>query len=190
MIEFRTLGHAEVVTEIAVLTPAQPVVFATAVYLIVQRDKPTPRTALVELIWSDIDSASGAHRLRQTLLQLKKLGLRIRASRDSVILDDNVATDAGQSAIEQLDDEDRQSVAFLPGYHPRLSLGFSEWLDTVRNEFQAATVDALVHGIQRARSQGNWTRVDRLARRCLSVDAFNEEAVLAQAEAAAMRGSK
>jgi len=190
MIEFRALGNAQIVTDIAVLTPAQPVVFAAAIYLILHREKPTPRSALVELIWPEIDSVSGAHRLRQTLLQLKKLGLKIRASRDSVILDESVTSDASPAGIESVIDDDRQSVAFLPGYNPQFSTSFANWLDTVRNEFQAATVEALVHGVQRARSQGNWTRVDRLARRCLTLDPFNEEAVLAQAEAAAMRGSK
>src|SRR6476619_2087709 len=137
MIEFRALGKAEVATEIAVVTPAQPVVFATAIYLIVHRGKPTPRAALAELIWPEIDSTSSAHRLRQTLLQLKKLGLRIRATRDSVKLDDDVETDADQASIERLDDDDdSKSVAFLPGYDPHLSTSFSEWLDTVRNEFQ------------------------------------------------------
>ena len=70
MIELRSLGAAEIRTGSATLTPAQEIVFAAALYLIIERGKTLSRSKLMSLLWPDIDPSAQSHRLRQTIYQL------------------------------------------------------------------------------------------------------------------------
>ena len=54
----------------------------------------------------------------------------------------------------------------------------------------AVVTKQLVIEMNTARTKGDWQTCDRLARQCLKLDPFNEAAVLAQAEASAMRGAR
>jgi len=125
-------------------------------------------------------------------LQLKKLGVPLQVDRDTVHLrkcDVRIDSDfASEGAAARMVEE--QSLEFLPGYTPEFSGAFRDWVDTNRNHFQSSAVALLVHKLEAARFHGDWQSVDKIADRCLLLDAFHEEAVLAKAEAAAMRGSK
>src|SRR5256885_2094477 len=81
MIELRAVGAAQIDTGLTVLRPSQTVVFAVALYLILERDKLVSRDRLAALIWPSAGPSLRGHRLRQTILQLKKLGLCVNASR-------------------------------------------------------------------------------------------------------------
>src|SRR5947208_7488184 len=81
MIELRALGTAEIHTGSATLTPSQEVVFAAALYLILERGTSVSRRHLSSLLWPEAPEKVRAHRLRQTLHQLKKLGVSVRADR-------------------------------------------------------------------------------------------------------------
>ncbi|MBA3644550.1 MAG: AAA family ATPase [Gemmatimonadaceae bacterium] len=192
MIALRALGKAEIVTPTARLTPSQEILFAAALYLFLERAKPVGRTTLAETLWPGIADSARQHRLRQTIFQLKQAGVPLEATRESVLL----PADARNSDLDVLFVHDAgdigtiESLQFLPGYAPTFSDEFSRWLDTKRNEVSAATSRLLINDIRRARSRGDWLRVERLAFRCMEVDPFNEEAVLARAEASAMRGAK
>jgi tetratricopeptide (TPR) repeat protein len=130
--------------------------------------------------------------LRQTIFQLKKLGIVVRADRDNLQLSQHDA----RSDIDALSANDprmpngSESMEFLPGYIPRDSEPLRDWVDAKKNEVHALVTRALVRDLERARLQGDWTSVDRISSQCLSLDSFNEVAVLAQAEASAMRGGK
>jgi DNA-binding SARP family transcriptional activator len=192
MIELRSLGTAEITTDSARLTPSQEIVFAVALYLVLERGKRISRTHIATLIWPHSGEQQRAHRFRQTLLQLKKLGFHMQVDRDTVHLglgDARSDSDAliGSPKIRSVRD---QSVEFLPGYNPRFSASFREWLDSKRGEFQSAAISLLVEELAAARRQADWESVEKIAAKCSLLDAFNEEAVLAKAEAAAMRGSK
>ena len=190
MIELRALGTAEIRTEVSTLRPSQDIVFATALYLVIERRKPIARDHLAEILWPDASRASRRHRLRQTLLQLKKLGFVVRATRDTVFLEAEVATDTQLIEHPSADGSEPESVVWLPGYNPAFSRVFNEWLDAARDQFHSAAVRALLGQMSVARSHGDWRSLDRLATKSLSLDPFNEEAVLAKAESAAMRGAK
>jgi DNA-binding SARP family transcriptional activator len=191
MIELKALGASEIRTGVATLTPSQGIVFASALYMVVERGKPVSRALLAQTLWPDIDPSARAHRLRQTILQLKKLGFVLLADRDNVQLQkENVRSDLDQVGDVSTDASGRRSVDFLPGYDPAFSSAFSEWLDGVRNAFQSSAVTALVKQLNHARVRGDWQCIDLIAAKCLTLDPYNEEAVLAKAEAAAMRGSK
>ncbi|HET6761154.1 MAG TPA: hypothetical protein VFH13_03600, partial [Gemmatimonadaceae bacterium] len=192
MIELRALGNAEIETGVTTLTPSQEIVFAAALYLVLERGKRVSRTRLASLLWPRVAEKPRAHRLRQTILQLKKLGIIVRADRDNLQLSQHDA----RSDIDALSvNEPRvpgglDSLEFLPGYSPRSSEPLRDWVDAKRAEVHATVTRALVRDLERARFQGDWASVDKLSSQCLSLDSFNEAAVLAQAEASAMRGGK
>ena len=192
MIVLRALGTAEIDTGVTTLTPSQEIVFAAALYLILERGKRVSRTRLASLLWPRVPEKARAHRLRQTILQLKKLGVMVRADRDSLQLSQYDA----RSDLDDLSAPDptpalsHVSLEFLPGYNPRLSELLRDWVDSKRGEAHAAATRILVHELERLRLRADWPSVEKTAAKCLSLDGYNETAVLAQAEAAAMRGAK
>jgi DNA-binding SARP family transcriptional activator len=84
MIELRSLGTAEIDTGTSTLTPSQEIVFGAALYLILERGNHISRKHLASLLWPAVPEKARAHRLRQTILQLKKLGLTVKADRDNL----------------------------------------------------------------------------------------------------------
>jgi DNA-binding SARP family transcriptional activator/tetratricopeptide (TPR) repeat protein len=192
MIALRALGKSEITTATGKLTPSQGIVFATALYLFLERAKAVSRESLAEVLWPGAADAARQHRLRQTLLDLKHAGIPVQANREIVSLPAEIR----QSDLDVLfihgagDIDSLESLQFLPGYAPSFSRSFSDWLDSKRSEVTAASGRLLINDIRKARARGDWIRVERLAVKCGDVDPFNEEAVLARAEASAMRGAK
>ncbi|HJQ63837.1 MAG TPA: ATP-binding protein, partial [Burkholderiales bacterium] len=80
--------------------------------------------------------------------------------------------------------------AFLPGYAPTFSEPLRDWVERHRDLVAAGARRVLVKAIARYKSRGEWSEVERLAHRCLTIDPLNEEATLALAEAAALHGGK
>jgi DNA-binding SARP family transcriptional activator/tetratricopeptide (TPR) repeat protein len=193
MVMLRALGKAEIDTGVATLTPSQEMVFATALYLILERGKSVSRKRLAALLWPRVEEKPRAHRLRQTILQLKKVGFVVTADRDTLqcsphdsasdIVTLSAASDSDALAAPA-------SLEFLPGYNPTFSDAFRDWVDGHREETHALVTRRLVTEINSARSKGDWLTCDKFARQCLKLDPFNESAVLAQAEASAVRGAK
>ena len=91
MIELRALGAAEIRTDLTVITPSQEIVFAAALYLILERGTPVSRIHLASLLWPHGNDGSRRHRLRQTILQLKKLGFSCHADRTHIRLSKDAA---------------------------------------------------------------------------------------------------
>jgi hypothetical protein len=81
-------------------------------------------------------------------------------------------------------------LEFLPGYEPSISENFREWVDSTRSQIHQKITSRLVPQLESARRRGDWARADMIAELCLSLDRYNETAVLARAEAVAMRGGK
>ena len=192
MIVLRALGNAEIDTGVATLTPSQEMVFAAALYLILERGNSVSRKRLASLLWPRVAETARAHRLRQTLLQLKKVGFVVKADRNSL----QCSPREHRSDITELAGLDSDSLVanvsleFLPGYSPTFSDAFRDWVDARREETNALVTRRLVTELNTARTKGDWPTCDRFARQCLKLDPFNESAVLAQAEASAMRGAK
>ena len=192
MVVLRALGNAEIDTGVATLTPSQEMVFAAALYLILERGKRVSRARLSALLWPRVADKARAHRLRQTILQLKKLGLTVWADRDVLQLE----KDCAQSDVDNFSDQvvivsERPGfLEFLPGYNPGFSEPFRDWVDTVRQQAHSALTQTLLCMLRVARDSGSWTDVELISGHCLTLDAYNEAAVLACAEAYAMRGQK
>lgn len=192
MIELRALGNSEIETAVTTLTPSQEIVFAAGLYLVLERGKRVSRSRLALLLWPNAAEKPRAHRLRQTILQLKKVGLFVRADRDSLQLSQHDArSDVDQLALHDTTlPSEFASLEFLPGYDPRCSESFRDWVDLKREEVHAAATRMLLRSLENARQKGDWLGVEQFASQCLVLDRFNESAILAQAEAAAMCGGK
>ena len=192
MIVLRALGTSEIETEVATLTPSQEIVFAAALYLVLERGRRVSRARLASMLWPRIPDKKRAHRLRQTILQMKKLGVVVNADRDNLQLAQHEArTDMDEVlAADPATVLEHHSLEFLPGYNPRLSEALCDWVDSKRAEAHATATGVLVHALEQSRLQADWSKVERIAAKCLSLDSYNETAILAQAEAAAMRGGK
>jgi DNA-binding SARP family transcriptional activator len=191
MVFLRALGTAEIDTGTVTITPSQEIVFAAALYLIVERGKPVSRNRIAALLWPRVAESVRAHRLRQTIHQLKKLGIAVNADRDVLRLAENGA----ESDISSFSEKDyplceRRGFEFLPGYNPSFSEPFQDWVDTVRQREHSMLTHTLLATLQLARDCGKWSEVERISGHCLSLDTYNETAVLARAEAYAMRGQK
>lgn len=192
MIVLRALGTAEIDTGVTTLTPSQEIVFAAALYLILERGKRVSRARLASLLWPRVPEKARAHRLRQTILQLKKLGIMVKADRDNVQLSQFDA----RSDVDDLSGPDlapvlrQDSLEFLPGYSPRLSEPFRDWVDSQRDQIHTVATRRLVEALASARQQGDWVTYERLALRSQKLDPLNETAVLAHAEVTAMSGRK
>jgi DNA-binding SARP family transcriptional activator/tetratricopeptide (TPR) repeat protein len=192
MIELRALGTAKIDTGISTLSPSQEIVFGAALFLILERANRISRSHLASLLWPTVPEKARAHRLRQTILQLKKLGVTVRADRDNLSLPNHdVLCDVDAlSSSEAIESLDHPSLAFLPGYTPRFSEPLRDWLDSKRSAVHAAATRILVRQLEHSRLQADWAAVEKTAAKCLALDEYNETAVLARAEAAAMRGGK
>jgi DNA-binding SARP family transcriptional activator/tetratricopeptide (TPR) repeat protein len=192
MIVLRALGTAQIDTGVATLTPSQAIAFAAALYLILEGGKNVSRKRLASLLWPSVPEKSRMHRLRQTILQLKKVGFVVTADRNNL----GFSLADPSTDITELDGIDTDALAahtsleFLPGYSPTFSDAFCDWVDGQREETHARITSRLVTGLNSARTRGDWSACDRFARQCRKLDPFNESAVLVQAEASAMRGAK
>jgi AAA ATPase-like protein len=82
------------------------------------------------------------------------------------------------------------TAEFLPGYSPQLSEALWDWVDSKRSQVHATATRMLIHDLERARLRADWRAVEETVAKCLTLDPYNETAILAQAEAAAMRGGK
>ncbi|MCR4338429.1 MAG: AAA family ATPase, partial [Gemmatimonadaceae bacterium] len=159
--------------------------------MIVERGKRIPRQALVDLIWPNVRNEKHARqRFRQALLRLRECGLPIAGGNGTLLLD----RAAAHTDFDTLASPDTirigQSLEFLPHYAPRISDRFLDWVETHRSRVHATVQRHFLARMQQARSRGDWGEVDELATECLRLDPYNEEAVMAHAECAVMRGSK
>ena len=84
MTMLRALGSAEIETGVTTLTPSQGILFAAALYLILERGRPVSRARLASILWPLVAEEGRAHRLRQTILRLKKVGFVVTADRNTL----------------------------------------------------------------------------------------------------------
>jgi DNA-binding SARP family transcriptional activator/tetratricopeptide (TPR) repeat protein len=187
-----TLGNARIFVGSTEVDPSAGVVFATALYLILERHAAVSRKTLQQVLWSGAAENVAAHRLRQTLLKLRKVGFPIESTGRSLI---SLSEAAIAVDFESISDSDLLTDSTFPrgilaGFEPRLSWQYSNWLDDWRHSIGAALTSRLLGRIAKVRLEGDWTAVDLEARRLLRISPLNEEATLSLAESIAMRGDK
>jgi DNA-binding SARP family transcriptional activator len=196
MIHLVGLGHAVITVGVTRLTQASETLFASALLFVREAGRPIERHRIIELLWPHTSAQRANHRLRQTLYRLNTLGASLRSDRGHVILPARSAQSDFGEVLAAGRGADPQRVAelvqgpFLPGYAPRFSATFSEWLEREREVVTSSLRRVLVAAIAAQKDRRDWAVVERLATRCLLFDPLNEEATFALAEAAAAHGGK
>lgn len=190
----RILGHAEIHTRGIRLTPESELQFALALFYCTQAGRDVPRDEIARLFWPKHTLDAARHCLRQAVYRLRVLGIGVRSLAKSTVLDTHlvdadfasVAADgAPSSAFLRLED-----VEILPGFAPRFSRPFANWVEDFRGELGSRLRRGLVRAISESRARGRYADVERLCRFCLRLDPLNEEATLALAESVALAGGK
>ena len=191
MVRLKALGQSAIEVGDTRLGPDQPYLFAIALYMIVERGKRIPRQALVDLIWPNVvDEKHARQRFRQALLRLRESGMPIAGENGTLLLERAAANTDFDTLASPESICLGQSLEFLPHYAPRISDRFLDWVETHRARVHATVQRHFLTRMQQARSRGDWAEADELATECLRLDPYNEEAVMAHAECAVMRGSK
>lgn len=191
MVRLKALGQSSIEVGDVRIGPEQPYLFAIALYIIVERGKRIPRQALVDLIWPHVkDERHARQRFRQALLRLREYGLPIAGENGTLLLEKSAVETDLESVADAERVEPGLNLEFLPHYSPRISDRFLDWVETQRSRVHASVQRVFLTRMQQARSRGDWAEVDAVATECLRLDPYNEEAVMAHAECAVMRGSK
>jgi DNA-binding SARP family transcriptional activator/tetratricopeptide (TPR) repeat protein len=188
------IGDTRILTPLGEIDPSAEVVFAAALYLILERKERTARRRLQQLLWPGSRPDRAAHRLRQTIFKLRRAGLPVEADGKSCIFLDarTVTTDFDafertsgvQPAVETL------AVPLFAAFEAKFSADFAEWLDGQKAAIGSSLTRVLLGMIGRFRIGGDWQAVEKHSRALLLHAPDNEEATLALAESLAMRGDK
>ena len=190
----RILGQAEIHTRGIRLTPESELQFGLALYYCTQAGREVPRDEIAHLFWPNHTTEAARHCLRQAIYRLRVLGVAVRSGARTTALDTHfvdadfapvVAEGARAAAFLRLED-----VAILPGYSPRCSRPFANWVEDFRTDVATRIRRGLVRAISEMRARGRYADVERLCRFCLRLDPLNEEATLALAESVALAGGK
>jgi tetratricopeptide (TPR) repeat protein len=104
----------------------------------------------------------------------------------------SLVTDFADWCEEDLDRTLTRRGSLIPfaGFTPTFSPTFAEWLDQQKTIVVSRVAHSLLARIANVRLRGDWSLVEQLSSSLLTIDPFNEEAILALAESKAMRGSK
>ena len=194
MVILRTLGECVIEIGTQRIGPTAPHLFGALLYLGLERGRAVPRATLQTLLFPDTTEARGAHSLRQLVYKLRGHGAPVATGREGISLaasdvqDDFTAFLAPSTA--ERPDVHRAGGTFLPGYVPRWSRPFAEWVEGERDRVHARMRRTLLTELAEHRRLGRWEAAERTARACLAIDPLNEEATLALAEALAVAGSK
>ena len=191
-VEVSALGVAKITTCQGSIDASGELVFATALYLLLESRQATPRRLLQNLLWPEAPETTAGHRLRQTLFKLRRLGLPIESSgRLGIRVVAPVSIDyESLSAGAPVDTDARLGLPIFAGFEPRFSWSYAEWFEGRKARIAAHLTRVLLATVGRARLAGNWPVVEGLSQSLLSYSPDNEEATLALAEALAMRGDK
>lgn len=193
-VRLRLLGVTRIETAEGLLDPSAEVAFGAALYLILERNGSVRREPLANILWPMVEPPVRLHRLRQTLLKLRKLGIPIDASAAGhlQINPGDVAIDLDEwlQKPDADDDEWNSSLGILPGYDPGFSKEFLEWVDLKRMALGGQVTRVLCHALADHRAHGRWREAVRVALKVLTLDRYSDEATQALAEGYWMLGRR
>lgn len=167
---------------------------APLLYLVVERGKEIPRRTLIDLFFADSPEPERAHGVRQLMYRLRKAGVPVDGDMATVTLPRDAATwdvERVESGDPFTDDElHALTSGYLSDFASKASGPFADWLDGHRSTVTTTLRRSLLAQLRDEKAKHHFAAVDRIARACLAIDPFNEEATLATAEALVMSGSK
>ena len=186
MVLLHALGQCLIRTAVTTITPRADMCFALASYLTRERGKRVPRRLLEALFWPGIATADASHSLSELIHKLRRKGVLIERDGASCIWlpREVAAVDVDSLSVEPLVSMATRDLSVLPGYSPRASAAFNDWVDEWRGHMQLRVLDDVVGAIARASNARDWGLALALADQALRIDEENEPALLARARAA------
>lgn len=167
--------------------------------LALSRGRSAPRARLSGLLWAESSEARARDSLKQALLRLRRIGggdrdALIVASRDSAALAPAVETDA-ETLLNPADDAAAEAALALRLGPPLEGIdiadaAFRDWLLAERARLEAAYSGLGRRLMAQAEEAGRHAAAAALARRVLSADPWNEEAVRCLMRAHLARGER
>jgi hypothetical protein len=185
------LNESKIATGSGIITPFAETVFASALYLACEKGYAVDRDTLQRVLWPFAQTNEASHRLRQTLLKLKRSGFPVDTGSKGTLRVDRALVMRDFDRLEEWEPTrllDIRSV--FPGVNTRFSPMFAEWIDETRSSIATLIAKRLLSETIELRRRGDWIGVERCAKAILLHSPANEEATLALAESIAMRGDK
>ncbi|MEO6865575.1 MAG: AAA family ATPase, partial [Gemmatimonadaceae bacterium] len=186
MVVLHALGQCLIRTAITTITPRAEMCFALASYLTRERGKRVPRRLLEALFWPGVAAVDASHSLSELIHKLRSKGVHIERDGASCVW---IPREAVTVDIESLSAEPPTAIAdrdlsILPGYAPRASAAFNDWVDEWRGQMQLRVLADVVSAISDSTTARDWRLTLALADQALQLDAESEPALLARARAA------
>ena len=160
--------------------------FALGSYLTRERGTRVPRRHIEKLFWPAMRAADASHSLSELIHKLRRKGLHIYRDESACIW---LPRDAASIDIDLLSTEEpaklaERDLSILPGYSPRASGAFNDWVDEWRGDLHLRLVEIVVAAMTRAAGSGDWPVTLVLADKALKLDPEHPAALLARARAA------
>lgn len=192
-ITLRVVGDSVIEVGARRVLPTATHFFSFLLYLGIERGRAVTRSELSSLLFPSVRPRDASHSLRQVIYRSKELGVPLRVTASSVLLDrDAVLEDL--SAILSSQRLEGELLApgrleILPQYSPPTA-PLSRWLDEYRDRIRPRLIRLLTRELESYRSSGDWHLVELVAKPLLDLDPYNETGTLGLAEALARIGSK
>ncbi len=160
--------------------------FALGSYLTRERGSRVPRRRLEKLFWPAVRADDASHSLSELIRKLRQKGVHIRRDdaacvwlpRDAAAIDIDLLASEEPAALAERD------LSILPGYAPRSSPAFNDWVDEWRDDMHARVVEIVTGATAKASAAGDWLIALTLADKILKLDPANHAALVARARAA------
>ncbi len=186
MVVLHALGQCLIRTAITTISPRADMCFALGSYLTRERGNRVPRRQIEKLFWPAMRAADASHSLSELIHKLRRKGLHIHRDESACIW---VPRDAASIDIDLLSTEEpaklaERDLSILPGYSPRASPAFNDWVDEWRDDLHLRLLDIVVAGMTRASASSDWPVTLSLANKALKLDPEHQSALIARARAA------
>ena len=186
MVVLHALGQCLIRTAITTISPRADMCFALASYLTRERGNRVPRRQIEKLFWPAMRAADASHSLSELIHKLRRKGLHIQRDESACIW---LPRDAAAIDIDLLSTEEpaklaERDLSILPGYSPRASSAFNDWVDEWRDDLHLRLLEIVIAAMTRASISSDWPVTLLLANKALKLDPEHPAALLIRARAA------
>lgn len=190
-IRLRLVGECRIDLPNGSLATQSTHAFALLLFIASQPERRIPREELHDLFFGKVTTARRAHNLRQLLYRLRTLGAPIQDENGCVFVVASHVMPA-VAIFKELERQERISdkhpLIVLPGYTPRISNAFGDWIDTLRDELTKTIRDVLYADLRFFRSHFAIADTIRAAEALRRLDPASVEATEALGEGLAAQG--
>lgn len=139
------------------------------------------RAELIDIFWGDLNEAQARSNLRNALSRLKTL------SKTEIISSDNQSVNINPiytvyRDIDKILDQNNTSFlefenySFLDNHGVRACYEFDEWVSGIRSAYDQIIIKHMYYHLNNQINQNNRILIERIAKKIISIDSYNEEA--------------